>query len=401
MKIPFYVYLLISCLTVLSCKTEIKETPKIVALSTIDTVFSPDSTFVVSKKLDSFIQKIKKGSYGFTNELFIAKNGKLLYQQTFTNNYNVISQNKKGALGCGFNTCADSTNINPYNYYHPQYHPYYKNTRLHTLQSITKSVTATVIGCALKRAELTNIQAPLASYFPEIVKKDSLLAAHLATTTIEDVLTMQLGLEWNEMTAPLDSTNDVVAMEKSKDWIAYIFSKKPDAATLKKWNYSSGASILLSEIIKQASGKTIDEYAEEVLFGKLGITNYHWKKIPGGLPDTEGGLYLSTKDLAKIGQLYLNEGMWDGEQLLTKQWIIEATSKKAKNIMGNNSNEGYGYQWWLPDTPNKVIVGLGFGNQILLIIPEKNVVGVVNSWNIFDNEGSYIFSDFLEQLMYL
>ena len=401
MKIKFYVYLLIGSIVLFSCKNEVKETSGNATALSKNIVFALDSTFTVSKKLDSLIQKIKTGEYGYTNELFIAKNGKLLYRQTFTNNYNSISKNKKGVLGCGFNSCTDSTKINPYNYYHPQYHPYYKNTRLHTLQSITKSVTATVIGCAVNRGELTNLKAPLSSYFPEVVKNDSLLAAHLAKTTLEDVLTMQLGLEWNEMTAPLDSLNDVVAMERSKDWIAYIFSKKPDSSTLKKWNYSSGASILLSEIMKQATGKPIDKYAEEVLFSKLDIKNYHWKKTPGGLPDTEGGLYLSTKDLAKIGQLYLNEGIWNGEKLLTKNWIVDATTKKAKNIMGNNPNEGYGYQWWLPDTPNKVIVGLGFGNQILIIIPEKNVVSVVNSWNIFDNEGSYIFSDFLEQLMYL
>ena len=128
----------------------------------------------------------------------------------------------------------------------------------------------------------------------------------------------------------------------------------------------------------------LDEFAEKVLFGPLGITNYYWKHDPTGYPDALGGLYLGPEDLAKIGYLFLNEGVWEGKQIVSKEWVRQATARITETAF---PGYGYGFQWWRPGiTDSPVWSGIGFGDQALTIYPELNVVAVVFSWNVFDEE---------------
>ena len=148
-----------------------------------------------------------------------------------------------------------------------------------------------------------------------------------------------------------------------------------------KWVYNSGGSHLMSAIMREATGMTVDAYAERFRFGPLGIREYHWKRTPTGLPDTEGGLYLEANDLAKIGYLYLHDGVWNGQRILPPGWVTASTAIRVERV--NAAGWGYGYQWWRLDrggTP--VWAGLGFGGQYLLVLPEHALVGVINSWNV-------------------
>ena len=353
----------------------------------------------VTEKRDSLIYKIERGDYGFIDEVFISKSDTIVYNTKFNLNYNEISKGIKGKTGCGSNMCLDSSEINIYNYYHPKYHPYYNNSKAHTLQSVTKSIVSTIIGTAIQKGEIKSVNESVYQYFREYTLSTS-MQKHLTVTTIKDVLTMQLGLEWSEFGKSLEEDTSVSEMELSDNWISYVLKQSIKSQPGKEWNYNSGASQLLSKIIEGSTQKTIDEYAQEILFEKLNIKEYYWKKTPSGLPDTEGGLYLISEDLAKIALLHLNDGVWNGERLLPENWVQEALGKQVSDIYQDGGKEGYGYQWWITGDEPSLTVGLGYGNQILVIIPEKNVIGVIYAWNVFDNKAKYIFRDFVDVLMH-
>ena len=144
---------------------------------------------------------------------------------------------------------------------------------------------------------------PLLSFFKD--RDLSRVDPRLQRATLADLLTMRSGIEWHEQDRPLDPTNTTVQLEWSKDWIAFTLSQPMDADPGTKWAYNSGGSALMAGIIRTATGRHIDEYANEWLFRPIGIRDFHWKKTPTGHPDTEGGLYLAADDLARIGYLYL------------------------------------------------------------------------------------------------
>jgi CubicO group peptidase (beta-lactamase class C family) len=148
--------------------------------------------------------------------------------------------------------------------------------------------------------------------------------------------------------------------------------------------YNSGITVLLSYILKQTAGQHAEDYAREHLFGPLGIDSFYWKKTAEGLTDTEGGLYLRPADLAKIGYLYANDGVWDGNRLLPEGWVEESMHPATAT---NFKPTHYGYQWWLlPYEGGKdafVYTGLGYGGQRLFVIPEYDIVAVFTAWNIY------------------
>ena len=154
-----------------------------------------------------------------------------------------------------------------------------------------------------------------------------------------------------------------------------------------EFNYNSGVSVLLGKIVGVATRQRIDEWAEEKLFKPIGITNYYWKTTPDGEVDTEGGLYLSTHDLARIGYLFLRDGVWNGSQVVSKEWVRSSTTPVVVDVRPDNdrSDSGYGYQWWVPDHDGKrpiIFAGNGYGGQYVQVAPEYDLVAVFNGWNI-------------------
>ncbi len=334
-----------------------------------------------SAPFDDLLNEIENGVYGNVDQLLLIKNGKLVFDQSFTNDYEKISKGKSGALGCGFATCKDSTVFGDYNYYHPKWHPYYQNQQVHTLQSVTKSIASIMIGVAIKEGDISSTDVRVVDFFEDYDL--SIADESLKTATLENLLTMQLGMEWHEIDRPIDSTNTTGQLEASQDWIQFTLNQPMDTIPGTKWVYNSGASQLMSGIIKKATGLYIDEYAEKHLFTPLGIKNYHWKKTPAGYTDTEGGLYLEAQDLAKIGFLMLREGKWEGQQIISSEWVKKSVTKQVSF----DKEKGYGYQWWRDDQDGIEIWAChGFGGQYLLDFPKLETIAVVNSWNIFDEE---------------
>jgi CubicO group peptidase (beta-lactamase class C family) len=342
----------------------------------------------------SIDREIREGVYGNVDALFVVKNdGTVIANNKYPRDYREISRGKSSPIGCGFG-CTDQTWMHEFNYLHPDWHPYFKGRDVHSLQSVTKSVAATVIGIALGRGEISRLDVPFLSFFKDrdLAKVDP----RLRKATLEDVLTMRSGIEWHEQDRPLDDTNTTIQLERSKDWIQFTLSQPMDSDPGTKWAYNSGGSMLLSGIIKSATGKFIDEYANEHLFQPLGIRNYYWKRTPTGHADTEGGLYLSSEDLAKIGVLYLRDGVWNGKRILPEGFVHRATTPHVKSIAGQFD---YGYQWWLTRRgTTEIWAGRGFGGQLLIVIPSKGVVAVVHAWNVFGTPARNIFTTLIDAL---
>jgi CubicO group peptidase (beta-lactamase class C family) len=292
----------------------------------------------------------------------------------------------------------------PYNYYHPDWHPYYRGSDLHTLQSVTKGVTSILIGMAIQRGELPGTSVAVLDYFHDYEIKH--LDERKQRMTLEDVLTMRAGLQWDEWTYPVgDERNSVTQLEMSDDWIQFVLDLPMAHEPGEAFVYNSGASQFLSVIVKEATGLHINEYAEEYLFKPLGIQDYYWKRTPKGWPDTEGGLYLRAEDLARIGYLVLHEGVWEGQQVVPQAWVHEMTSPKVADTSPEDPgwNVGYGYQWWLlgdqaQDVP-QVYGALGYGGQFLLVVPDRDLIAVFNGWNIYGTPSSLITDLFLDQIL--
>jgi CubicO group peptidase (beta-lactamase class C family) len=356
-------------------------------------VATPESQGLASAPFDALDRDIFTGVYGNIDRLLVIKNGHAVVTKRYDRNYREISRGHQGPIGCG-EGCTDKAAMHQFNYYHPNWHPYYQGRDVHTLQSVTKSVSATVIGIALGRGEIARLDMPFLTFFEawDLSRVD----ARLRKATLDDLLTMRSGIEWHESDRPLDATNTTYQLEYSQDWIQFTLNQPMDSDPGTKWSYNSGGSQLMSGIIKKATGQFIDEYANAFLFKPIGIRDFYWKKTPTGHPDTEGGLYLSAEDLARIGYLYLRDGMWNGNRVLPATWVRAATTRHARAV---GSGWDYGYQWWLTTRNGAdVWAGRGFGGQFLFVIPSRDIVAVIQSWNVFGGQARNLVNPLLDAL---
>lgn len=358
---------------------------------------TPASQGLSAERLDAIDRDAKAGVYGHVDAILVTRNGRLVADFRYGRDYREISRGRQSAIGCG-EGCEDEAWMHHYNYFHPRWHPYFQGTSLHTLQSVTKSIAATLVGVAIEDGEIDSVGVPLLGFFDADDHGLDRVDPRLSRATLADLLTMRTGIEWHEQDRPLDDTNTTVQLEKSDDWIAFTLKQPMDAAPGEKWAYNSGGSMLISQVIREATGRHIDEYAARALFVPLGIRAFHWKRTPTGHPDTEGGLYLSAPDLAKIGYLYLRDGMWDGTRLLPEGWVREATSRHVTGVGGGRWD--YGYQWWITSRDGiDIWAGRGFGGQLLLVIPSRDIVAVVNAWNVFGGDARGVFEPLIEALL--
>lgn len=361
--LPFSVLFIV---VVIGCNTKTKDK---ISIKKTDTLTSQN---IISVVIDSINSEINNGNYGLIDRFMVIQNEELLADYKYNQDYESIAQK------------YDTTN-HQYNYNHTSWHPYYKETELHTLQSVTKSITSILLGISLDLNEDYNVNTSVMPLFRDYDIQS--LDERKNNIKIKDLLTMRSGLMWDESRYP-DPTNDCLLMESSNEWINFVLNKPMDTIPGTRFVYNSGASVLLGKIVRIISGKRIDKWAEEKLFEPLGITDYYWKETPNGEMDTEGGLYLKAEDLAKIGSLFLNNGKWNGEQIVSENWVKESTSPIVNDVNPNEeSKTGYGYQWWIPKHKNsisEIFAGNGFGGQYLMMSPENNLIVVFNGWNIND-----------------
>jgi CubicO group peptidase (beta-lactamase class C family) len=151
------------------------------------------------------------------------------------------------------------------------------------------------------------------------------------------------------------------------------------------YSYSDGDAVLASHVFQKETGQNIAEYAKKYLFAPLGILDTYWKQTPAGIADTESGVYMRPADLAKIGELYLHNGSWEGRQLVSPEWVRQSVTDHAAQ-----GNGGYGFYWRLRSQGNEqdfIFSAHGFGGQGMHVNPKRNLVVVVYGWHI-PNEGT-------------
>jgi CubicO group peptidase (beta-lactamase class C family) len=346
-------------------------------------VTTPGKAGVSAAVLDSISGEISTGQYGHIDRFLVIRRGQIVSDKRFTWNYDSI-YGERAKVGDPLNAGDLS---GPYNYYNPWWHPTYRRGDLHTLQSVTKTVTSVIIGTAIARGDFPSIDTPVLSFFD--TTKVQNIDDRKRRLKVRHLLTMTGGFDWNENLPYVDPRNDAVVMEASHDWVTYTINKPMAREPGERFNYSSGESELLAAIFFKATGLDVEEYAARYLFGPIGIERWYWKRIPTGLVDTEGGLYLEARDLARIWQLFLQGGTWKGKQVVTREWVTESV-KPAVPVGNRPGSQMYGLKWWLrrdpADSSKFIWAGSGFGGQFPLALPEQEMVVVFNGWTILPGE---------------
>ena len=268
-------------------------------------------------------------------------------------------------------------------------------TTRHDIRSVTKSVTSLLLGIALGDAAEDALASPVASFFPD---RDD-LDGELSAITLHHVLTMTAGLAWNETIASYsDERNDFKRYNSTSDPVGYVLSKGLQNPPGSRWNYNSGLTDVTAGVIEHLTGKPLTDFADEVLFGPLGITDYEWLRPRAwpteSFPSAGAGLRLRARDLAKIASLVLHDGVWQGQQLVPVDWLRISTTRHVEDIpWASGGAYGYGYYWYpgtlkdgrSPVTGSSVIRAAGYGNQGVFILPEAGLAITVFAGNYHDN----------------
>jgi CubicO group peptidase (beta-lactamase class C family) len=335
---------------------------------------TPSAEQIDGAVLEAFHQELSSGKHGYVDGMLVIRNGRIVFEKSYRHDYDRLFQGKDPKRG-------------PYNYYDPDWHPYYRKGPLHTMQSVSKSVTSALIGIAMREGKIERADVPVLPFFEGFRARNE--DPRWRAMKLVDLLTMTSGIAWDESTVTYtDPKNSCARMEQSENWVQFVLEQEMAAEPGRTFVYNSGATELLGQILVKTTGRDPDDYAREHLFAPLGIESWYWKKTPTGLSDTEGGLYLTARDLAKIGYLYLNDGVWEGKRILPEGWVADSTAAKVDDSRGLRSGRRYGYQWWLVPYQGRgsgyARTALGYGGQFLFVVPEHDLIAVFTGWNIYD-----------------
>ncbi len=248
----------------------------------------------------------------------------------------------------------------------------YKQDTLHTQYSVSKSFISTLVGIAIDQGLIAGVDENVLGYFPGQTFDNP--EARKETMTLEHLLSMTSGLGW------VEGDPAYRAMYVSQDWAAYVLDLPMVATPGEVFNYCSGCSHVLATVLDSALGKSaleksgLPDFARRNLFAPLGIQKYTWETDSQGIPIGGWGLNLRPRDMAKLGYLYLHQGQWDGQQVISSAWVTTATSK---HIQVEGATE-YGYQWWIyPELGG--YAALGLGGQTIFVSPQRDLIVVTTA----------------------
>lgn len=311
---------------------------------------------IYSNLLDSISISANNGTYPKLEGLTITRNGKLVYE----------------------------------NYFHG-----FSKDSLHDTRSAFKSVAGILIGIAIDKGFIKNVNEKVYPFFPEYkpfgnwdILKDSM--------TIQHLLEMKSGFDCEEWNGDKDCEDD---METKQDWIKFCLDLPLKNKPGSQWDYTSINAMLLGGIIAHASHMTVSDFADMYLFKPLGITNYRWTKDPMGHETTAGSFYISNGDMNKIGQLVLNKGVFNGKKIVSRKWIKAMSERRHKiedfsNVRISKNKTAvpqptyYGYTWYNEEVKTEkfeynILFASGNGGQYIMVIKDLNLVVTFtgNSYN--------------------
>jgi CubicO group peptidase (beta-lactamase class C family) len=252
-------------------------------------------------------------------------------------------------------------------------------TVLHDLRSVSKSIVGMLYGIALADGKVPPPSAKLYDPFPEYA--DLAKQPGRDRITVAHVLSMTVGLDWDELTIPYsDARNSEVAMELSPDRYRYVLDRPIVGEPGVKWTYNGGCTALLGRLITKGTGDKLPDYARRVLFDPMGLGPTEWSDGLQGEAAAASGLRMRPTDLLRIGQMALAGGGWQGKQIVPAKWLEQSTARSVV-IDGPFA---YGWHWYLatpPGSSGPTIMGIGWGGQRLVIIPALELVVVINCGN--------------------
>ncbi|AWL95856.2 MULTISPECIES: serine hydrolase domain-containing protein [Bradyrhizobium] len=260
---------------------------------------------------------------------------------------------------------------------------------LHDLRSVTKSILGLLYGIAL---DLRKVPAPdqnLIAQFPECAAAAT--DPRLQRLTIAHALTMTLGFDWNEDIPYQDPTNSEIQMEQAPDRLRYIFSRPFISDPGTRWIYGAAGTELIGQLLVKGVGHSLPDFARANLFDPLGIGPTEWTKGFNGQPAPASGLRMTPRDLARVGQLILNRGQWDGRQVVSSDWL----AKSFQPYVPCDEQRRYGYFWYSGDLqygqpPHRPIThwigGFGYGGQRLFAMPDLGIVVAITCGNYADEQ---------------
>lgn len=243
----------------------------------------------------------------------------------------------------------------------------YSAGQAHPIMSVTKSVIGALVGIAIQKGYIKDVNQPLSSLLPDQVVAN--LDEKKKAITLENFLTMTSGLDCHENPAPGEQT-----LQASKDWVQFILDLPMAAQPGSKFNYCTGAVEVLSAILQKATGLSAREFANENLFGPIGIgpiPEARWPSDPQKITIGGYGLALTPDEMAKLGFLFLNRGQWDGKPIVPAEWVAASTASHANR----GDKKEYGYLWWI-DPQGKWYAALGRAGQHIFVYPAENLVVV-------------------------
>lgn len=260
----------------------------------------------------------------------------------------------------------------------------YDQNSVFSLQSTSKSVTSALIGIAIDKGYIESVNVPIATYFPQILDSGS---EYKSQITIWNLLTHTTGLNasdtanWSEWLA-------------SDNWVDYVLERPATSRPGTVFSYFTGNTHLLSAILQQATGKTAYEFGKEYLFDPLDMDSVQCSTDLQGISDGGNGFSMNIYDMAKLGELYLNNGNWNGEQIISEQWINDSTTLQFDRSSGSAD---YGYQWWVRtfgENAYPAYFAQGHYGQYIFVVPDLNLVVAITShyegstsvyWQIMNN----------------
>ncbi|MFC2145558.1 serine hydrolase domain-containing protein, partial [Actinomycetota bacterium] len=329
---------------------------------------SLDSVNIDQILIEKAVTDISRGKYGEVHSMLIFKDEKLVVEEYFD----------------GFKYKWDGDN------YNGEWVDWTRSTS-HVLQSVTKSITSTCIGIAIDNGFIKSVNQSIFDYLPEYQYlnndgKDKI--------TIEHLLTMTSGLQWDEWSAPNNSSdNDAIGLWFHDEGpIDFVLERSLAYEPGTTFTYNGGGMDVLGEIIKNATKMDIDEFSAEYLFEPLGIDSFDWwNRFENGVIDTASGLKITPRDMIKIGVTFLNNGIWNGKQIISQQWVEKSATPFAGNTgikpPGEDSGRvGYSYSWWTKQYSDSgkdinVYWAGGWGGQRIMVFPELNIVVVFTGGN--------------------
>jgi len=260
----------------------------------------------------------------------------------------------------------------------------------HYIASVTKSAGSLLIGIAMDQGLLPGLEEGvldmrLPDLFPEY--KDIFDAdPRKKEIRLRHVLTMTAGFEWDELSHPYDDPrNDWARVRDASDPVRFILEQPLTHDPGEVFYYSGGLSTLLAHLLESKTKTGAADFAKQYLFEPLGIHDYEWWHLEGGLIDTPGGLTMRPRDMAKLGRLCLDAGMWNGKPIVSRAWITESTREQVMN----EGSPNYGFQWWCGDfhyggRSVYLYAASGHGGQKIFVVPKFRLV-VVLTHTVFGN----------------